>query len=87
MFALKAPVPKPRIMTPRMNGAIALPLARTVGSAEIIKRMWPTIENAIAMKMVLKRPRYSSAMMAPMIGVVYDQNWLTKIELIYGLAS
>jgi hypothetical protein len=38
--------------------------------AEMMSRMWPRIEKAMAMKMVLKRPRYSSAMMAPMMGVV-----------------
>lgn len=70
MFALKAPVPKPRVMTPSIKGAMDLPLASTVGRAETIKRMWPTMEKAMAMKMVLNRPRYSSAMMAPMIGVV-----------------
>ena len=78
MFALKAPVPKPRMMTPRMNGAIALPLSRTVGRAEMTSRMCPMIEKPIAMKMVLNLPRNSSAIMAPMIGVVYDQKELTN---------
>lgn len=39
MLALKAPVPKPRTMTPRMKGAIAFPLSRTVGRAEMMSRM------------------------------------------------
>jgi len=53
MLALKAPVPKPRVRTPRMKGAIALPLVRTLGIAETTSRIWPTMEKAMAMKMVL----------------------------------
>lgn len=39
MLALKAPVPKPRVMTPRMNGPMALPLVKTEGMAEMMSRM------------------------------------------------
>jgi hypothetical protein len=70
IFALNAPVPKPSIITPRMKGPIAFPLVNTEGIAEMTSRTWPKMENAMAMKMVLKRPKYSSAMMAPMMGVV-----------------
>ena len=76
MLALNAPVPKPRVMTPRMKGPIALPLVSTGGMAEMMSKIWPKIEKAMAMKMVLKRPRYSSAMMAPIMGVVYAQKEL-----------
>ena len=72
IFALKAPVPNPRVMTPRMNGTMAFPLVKTAGIAEMISKIWPRIEKAMAINIVLKRPRYSSAMIAPLKSVTFQ---------------
>jgi hypothetical protein len=37
----------------RILTAIAFPLVSTDGTEEIISRIWPIIENAMAMKIVL----------------------------------